>query len=176
MKKMTLSLALALLASVAQAEDWYAGVQYSAINAELEFGGRSADGDANTLNFLVGYQLNDRIAIEGLVGGSFADPGDKSNLDVEVKSIAALSFVGSVPLIDKLNLYAKLGAAHIEAEDNSNDNADGSGLTYGVGTAFDITEQVTVHLEYVKYPKIEYSDFDIDIDSSAVSLGFYARF
>ena len=177
MKNIMLASVLFLVAATAEAQDWYAALQYSSLDVELSALGATADSEPDGISLLVGRMVNENFAVEGLVGMGLGDDRvENSSFDFELESVLGLSVVGIYPASDALNLYGKIGFALVEYDDSDGDASDASGVMFGLGAAFAINEQYGLNIEYVQYPDGEYDDFDIDVEASALNLGGYYRF
>ncbi|WP_455216927.1 outer membrane beta-barrel protein, partial [Kaarinaea lacus] len=99
--------------------------------------GYSYDASPTGLGFKGGIRFNPNLAVEGsIVLGLSDDNFDYSTLDVGVSSIVGVYGVANLPISRYADIYAKLGMANVSYEDEDGDKIDGSGLSYGFGTAF----------------------------------------
>lgn len=168
---------LAIGSVQSHAEDWYVGLSYSVLDAELEAAGFTAETEPNGVNAVIGYKINQHIAVEGLVGLGLGDDAvENQNFDFELDNIVGLSAVGTLPLSENFSVYGKLGVAQIEYDDSDGDASEASGALFGVGAMLAITKTIGVNLEYIDYPDGDYDDFDIDVEASAINLGVVIKF
>ena len=156
---------------------WYTGINYSILDVELEQSGVKGDSEPGAINIFLGHEFNKYFAAEGLLGlGIYDDRVSNSSFAIELDSIVGVSAVGILPLSDTFSFYGKLGVAQVEFEDDDGDSADGSGVMFGVGAAFDISKTTTFNLEYMQYPDGDYDNSDIDVETNAFNLGFSFKF
>jgi opacity protein-like surface antigen len=116
-----------------------------------------------------GYKFTDNFAIEV----SYIDLGDSDDDIAPVWTVEAdgfdFSVVGILPVSEKVDLFAKVGAFMWDAtidEEGFGEIAsdDGTDLSYGLGAAFKLNENFNVSLQYQMF------DLD-DTDVSNISLG-----
>lgn len=179
MKKIVVVIAFLFSATI-HAEGWYAGLAYSKVEAELNFGGGDAreEREPGGINIIAGHRFNKSFAIETVVGkGVIDDDVVSTGFDFELKSIVGISAVGIFPPIaETFNIYGKLGFAQLKYDDSDGDASGGSGIMFGIGAAFDITEEIVFTFEYIEYPNGEYDDFFIDIEANTLNIGGYYKF
>ena len=84
--------------------------------------------------------------------------------------------VGILPVSETFDLYAKLGLVQIDYDDSDGDSADASGVSFGFGASFDVSDALGFNLEYIQYPDGEYDEFPVDIETTALNLGVYWKF
>ncbi|MEJ2682006.1 MAG: outer membrane beta-barrel protein, partial [Gammaproteobacteria bacterium] len=133
------------------AEEWYAGLQYSYIEANVKFNRQEdcclngsnvlldgeIDSKPSAINLNVGKTINENFAIEGLLGFGLSDDDANGTLEdgfsdslvrysdakLGLKTLLGVSAVGKFPINDSINAYGKLGLAQIKYEDEDNDTA-----------------------------------------------------
>ena len=133
------------------------------------------DFDAGDTSFRIGggYQVNENIAIEGY----YIDYGDAEDFGVTLDPTAIqLQGVAMLPLNPSVNLYGKLGLAFWDAEACDQTDCvddDGSDLVFGFGGSFDVSNQVSILVEY-EFTEIEFYGDDVDIDTimAGVNIAF----
>jgi outer membrane immunogenic protein len=141
--------------------DWsgfYAGLQYGTGEADASSGGMSIEDDMEAYGIHVGY-LHDLG--QYVVGGELAynnvsldsapdDDGDQ----FELRGRAGVDLGRFLP-------YATLGIAR-----TSSDGISETGLSYGVGAEYLITDRFSVGLEYshTKFDDVDGSGIDVDTD------------
>lgn len=145
--------------------DWtgfYAGLQYGKGNLELSYAGESADTDADGYGLHAGY-LHDFGKF--VLGGEF----DYNKVDLDdvdgdgdlyrLRARAGYDMGRFLP-------YVTLGAAHAKASDLSE-----TGVTYGIGADFKVTDKFTVGAEYSRNDFSDIEDIDgLDLDSDLVQI------
>jgi OOP family OmpA-OmpF porin len=144
------------------------GGQSSVDNALTSAGasGFSSNMDTPTLYKLqAGYQLNKNLAVEGgyLGSNNASYSASGGNLPGTVNSSASISGwnvtgVGILPLNDKFSLLGKLGVADMKESAtaqgggfSASTSGSKSGLTYGVGVKYDLTNALFVRADLDSY-------------------------
>lgn len=123
-----------------------------------------------------GYRINTNFAIEAF----YTDAGepDDGPLSVDVSAFGA-SVVGILPVGGQFELFGKLGLAAWDADFKDPSGTfpdDGTDLTYGVGGAWILNQQVSIRAEW------EFIDIEADIggaidaDTDILSIGVQYNF
>lgn len=113
-----------------------------------------------------GYKVIDKVSVEGAYVNLGDMHKDGNNSDVSAITVSA---VGSLPVTEKFDVFAKVGAMRWSS-DNTDSNESGFGATYGIGTKMHINETMSLRAEWEKFPGIETSDDD-DTDVNMLSVG-----
>ena len=161
----------------------------SAFYLGLGFGGAQLNVDATSEEFTstammlqAGYQYNEYVALEGRYSFGFStdyDQGITSGLDTYGDISSWGIYVKPMYPIGDFSIYGLLGYGGVMLSDVRNGDAYESGLQFGLGASYDVTENVSVFADYVWL----YDDtgFDYraqleDVDSDAWTLGVSYRF
>lgn len=144
------------------------------------FTSASTDDQDTAFKIFGGVQLNKNVAIEAAYtrlgefkGSATSDgsgflyaPGPVS-YQGEANALS-LAIKGIVSLNDKTSLFAKLGFARWESEEMLDNPGifleaedDGTDPTFGLGAAFNVTEQATIQIELDRFTEILEEDVDI---------------
>jgi OOP family OmpA-OmpF porin len=139
------ALSLGLLTQTASAEGFYVGAGLG--SAETKVNGGFKDQDLG-FKLFGGYSFNQYVGVEVeyLDGGSAKDEGAKVELDG-----FGLSVLGSIPVSDAFSLFARLGYGTWDAKVSAygeSDKDNDEELFYGLGAAFNLTEQFQVRAEW----------------------------
>ena len=204
--KLLISIVLVFTAATVAAEDsgFYLGgsVAYSDfdedkgdVNAALAITGVTGtvvvdDEDLGWKGFW-GYNFNKYMAIEGAyvdlgeVDGDFTVtapvPGVGKSV-IEVDGFTVLG-IGQYPVLERVDLFAKVGAYFWDAEGritlNSGMNEaafetdeDGTDLVYGAGAVYEFTEHVAVRAEWERYSDVGDDENDVDFLSIGIEFNF----
>ena len=162
-----LTVVFALVSFSAFASDTYMGGTYHI--GKYKEDGLSAFSPTG-LKVFVGSHVADNIAIEGaLILGLAGDDEDYFftdgssleliNLEVKLKNMVSVFIKGEVPLqSDTVSLYGKLGLSKMTLDITAS-GAGGSfsgkssdnGLSYGIGAAFNLSNEGKIVAEYTSY-------------------------
>lgn len=151
--------------------DWsgfYAGLQYGQGSADASFEGDSFSSDFDAYGVHAGYNRDfGRFVLGGELDYnrvSVDDVDDKSDL-VRLRGRAGYDMGRFMP-------YVTLGAAHL-----SDDDLSETGLAYGIGAEFKVTERVSLGAEYSRQDFKDVDDIDdLDLDTDMVQLRASFRF
>lgn len=157
------AMGLGLASQVHAQEDWgfhpYGGANYGFH--------KSGDGDYDEDRDL--WEVYGGVGFNRWFGAevNYANLGNMSNesVDVDIKGWG-IAAVGQLPITDSFSLYAKLGQFFYDAEldidlgdpDETSWDTDGDEPFFTVGAGFNITDPLTVTLEYTRYN----ADFDLE--------------
>jgi len=113
-----------------------------------------------------GYQLIDKVSVEG----AYLNLGDirKDGQNSDVSAFAAYG-VGTLPVTEKFDAFAKIGGAYWRSE-NSDGNQNGFGLAYGIGAKMSLNETTKLRAEWEKLTDVETSNSE-DTDINMLSIG-----
>lgn len=169
--KKSLSLAVAavaLAASPAVAEGFYADGGYTFTSIDLEDGGTSLDVDLGSITARGGYDFNQNFGVE--LEGSFgvADE-DVFGASVELSYLVGAYGKVQAPLSENFSVFARAGVVNAELEVSGggfSETASDTGAGYGVGGVVDFGENLYVRGDYTRLD-IE----DLEADSFTISLG-----
>ncbi|UWQ54899.1 outer membrane protein [Leisingera caerulea] len=154
--------------------DWtgfYAGLQYNDGEAEASFGGATATGDFDGFGIHAGYNHDFG---QFVVGGELAynDIDSDGNGDGDLTQLRARAGVD----LGRFMPYATLGFARVSLESGGTDVSE-SGVTYGVGGEYLVTDNFSIGLEY---SRSDFSDVEgvngLDLDTDMVQLRASYRF
>lgn len=158
-------------APVVDASDWtgfYAGLQYGKGNAELSFDGASADEDFDAYGVHGGYMRDfGKFVLGGELAYDKADLDNTGDADLwRLRARAGYDMGRFLP-------YATLGAAHISGDGDLSE----TGISYGLGADFKVTEKFTVGAEYSRNDFSDVVDVDgADLDTDMVQIRASYRF
>ncbi|WP_083001735.1 porin family protein [Halomonas sp. GT] len=120
---------------------------------------RGSSRDDVGLRLRGGAQFNDYFALEGHLGTGGSDRG------AELDHVAGAYAKGIVPIAPEVRLYGLAGFTEV---DINNDRE--TGFSYGAGAEMDISSNVSVGADYMRY--LDKSAYDFD----AASVGLKYRF
>jgi len=164
-------LSLALAGATAHAQTGYASASVGQADydiAEVEFE------KSTSFKLTGGYQINENFALEGSYI-NFGSAEDEEFGLVEVESTGInLAAVGTLPINDQFDLFAKAGMLFWDAEASADiigfsAEDDGSDLGFGFGASFNASEQVSIIAEYEMF---EVADEDLNNLSLGVRVNF----
>lgn len=178
MKKLIAASILCATTTFTLAEtNFYGGLAYSMLDAELSSQGESEDSSPTAFNFFGGALLNKNASVELVLGKGMSDDNvGPLDWEFELDQFIGVYAVGILPVSEQVDFYGKLGLASVEYTDAASDDSSGSGLSYGLGGELKFTQQIGASLEYVFYPDAEYDDYEIDIETNAINLRLNVHF
>ncbi len=146
MKKTLLALALVAATPLAFANG-YVGGSYSAF--DYSENGLSTDLSVGAISVIGGYQINDYVAVEARVGTGVGDDS-YAGLTLEMDNYYGVYVKAGMP-IDNFYPYALLGMTKGELSLSGyglSASASESDMSYGVGLAYNVNDQVSLNVEY----------------------------
>jgi outer membrane autotransporter protein len=150
------------LASSAQAQQVVMLEPY--VGGDALFWELDADGggkrDSVGLRLNGGVQFNDYFAVEGHLGTGGSDGS------AELDSLAGAYAKGILPVSREFRLYGLLGATEVDVARGGSE----SDVSYGGGAEFDLTPNLALGADYMRY--LDKSDYTFD----ATSVGLTFRF
>jgi opacity protein-like surface antigen len=178
MKKILTLIVLCVLVSSINASA-NEGSKYFGIN--LSRGEYSEDGISEDFNPLAiigkfGYCVHKNFAIEGRLGiGLTDDEKEVYGYDVSLELDSLIGFYGKgiLDLNERIQAYGLIGLTRAEGTVEASgysESDDDTGLSYGIGIDFELSNKIYVGLEYVSY--LSKSDFDL----AAFSVGITKYF
>lgn len=198
MKKVTLSLVSILaLSGLAFAGGDIAPVVEEPIIVEdnsafylgLGFGGSELNVDDTSEQFTssammlqAGYQYNEYVALEGRYSFGFStdyDQGTTTGLDTYGDISSWGIYVKPMYPIGDFSIYGLLGYGGVMLSDVRNGDAYDSGFQYGLGAAYNVTENISVFADYVWLyddTGFDYVALTNDVDANVWTLGVSYKF
>jgi len=158
------------------------------IGGETYFGFQYAQVDEDDLDleptvgiFRIGSMGDNGVGFEGRIGVGLSDDdisasdpflGDIS-LELEVDTVLGLYLVGQTTAGGAVSIYGIVGFTMVDFTvdvdagilGSASDSDDESDLSYGFGANFDVSDKVSLNIEFMQY--LDKDDFD----ASAVSVG-----
>lgn len=115
--------------------------------------------DSTGLRLRAGVAFNDYFALEGHLGTGGSDG------NVELDYLAGAYAKGILPIAPEFRLYGLAGFTEVDA-----DVDDESGFSYGAGAEFDVTHNLAVGADYMRY--LDESNYTFDAASVGVTFRF----
>jgi outer membrane immunogenic protein len=155
-------------ASHSFAEGGYIGGQYAQTTYE-QSGTTANDADAKpaALTLLGGYKFSEHIAIEGRLGFGIGDDQFGAGDVLEMDKLVSL--LGKFSLGGKVSPYVVVGFTDATISSPTTD-ADLDGASFGLGVDFEVSEGLSLGLEYIHYATADIVGGG-EADLSAISLG-----
>ena len=159
---------------------FYAGLGLSDVasrdtGVSLSFTGEEAGADRVWgVSLLAGYTVNQYMAIEGRYTASFTkeDISEMRGLSIYVKP--------QYPVNDDFSVYALLGygSVTLDSINGSGVDVDDSGFQWGLGASYDVTDEVSVFVDYTMLANDMDGHFTHNdgADVDALTIGVNYRF
>lgn len=162
---------LALSASPAMAEGWYADAGYQFIAVDED----GIDADLGVINGHLGYNFNEYFSLEGEAGIGVQDETFTvlgTDFDVSINHIVGAYLRGEMPVSERATLFARAGAVNAELKIEAggfSDSGSDTGIGYGAGGEFMIGPEFGLRGEYTRY------DIE-DLEADAFSIAAVWKF
>jgi opacity protein-like surface antigen len=133
------------------------------------------------LRGIVGFNLNQNIAFEGLAGFGVRKDNSTStfngvpvNIESDVRHMFGVYVKPKIVLGSAFELFGRVGVASTRLRSSANvagftasDSSSGSDVSYGLGANFNIAPTAYVGVDYMRY----YNKNDVKLDGVTVSVG-----
>jgi opacity protein-like surface antigen len=133
------------------------------------------------LRGIVGFNLNQNIAFEGLAGFGVRKDNSTStfngvpvNIESDVRHMFGVYVKPKIVLGSEFELFGRVGVASTRLRSSANvagftasDSSSGSDVSYGLGANFNIAPTAYVGVDYMRY----YNKNDVKLDGVTVSVG-----
>ncbi|MFZ5670097.1 MAG: porin family protein [Pseudomonadota bacterium] len=153
------ALSLAALPAVSQAQEVYGTIGYAGVDAD--------GADLGAIQGRLGYKFNRYIGVEGEAAFGVSG-GNVGAVDVDLKHEFGAFVVGTAPVSDQFDLFARVGYTGSEFDTSLGDVSD-DGFAYGVGGQFNFTAKDGLRLDWTHH------DYDIG-DADVWSIGYARKF
>lgn len=158
--KNSLSIAAISLASASAFSQVYIGGSVGETDYDVEVD------NGTSIELKGGYKFNENFGLEAayidLGDGDLEIPGSSGSLEVDGFKF---SVVGFIPVAETVDVYGKLGVYTWD----SNAGIDGSDISYGIGVAWGVADNLKVNLGYDMY---ELDELDADNFNLGLTYSF----
>lgn len=161
----------------AHADEEFEGYGYGGISYDMfDLKQGSLSVEPSGFKMRLGYQLFKHLGIEGQYGvGSQEDDAD--NIDVDISNYYGIYLRGTLPLGERLNLFALAGYNSLEVDNlsggavgGSADSRDDDDYGYGAGADFEFIDNFFLSVDYMRM-------LDTDtFEAETLSIGFRYNF
>jgi opacity protein-like surface antigen len=158
MKRLIPLFAVATLAAgtaSVQAQGLYGEVGYTPLKLESRVGGLDFSSRPSNVRGIIGYELNDNLAVEGMLGLSAQDSsvkvnGINSGVKSEVDNMVGVFVKPKIEVVEGLELFGRLGAARTKLSvGNETDSA--TSVAYGFGASYKLNPALSLNADYMTY-------------------------
>ncbi|PYE83657.1 outer membrane protein [Pseudoroseicyclus aestuarii] len=162
-------------APVATVADWsgfYAGLQYGQGNAETDGAVADLDADFDAYGAFAGYQRDfGRFVLGGELDYNTVDV-DGLDEDADLTRLRAKMGYDAGRFLP----YLTVGAAQVSLDNTAIGDISETGVTYGIGADYLVTDRFSVGAEYTRNQFDEVENTDIDLDTDMVQVRAAYRF
>jgi opacity protein-like surface antigen len=117
------------------------------------------DASPKAVRLVVGKNLNDQFAIEGLVAANAgSSPLGASGLDVSVPTMFGVYAKAFTKLNDQVELFGRLGWASVNRKASVSSGTlsvsleeTGNGISYGAGIKYTLSKDISIFADYMSY-------------------------
>ena len=138
----------------------------------------SSMGNGTAMKFLVGYDFNPNLAIEGGYFDSgtmtYSGTATGATISADVKATGLqVALLGIAPINDKFSLFAKVGYTAVSVKTNARVNTTSASSTsdknnsgYGFGATYKLSDKLSLRGEWES----------VASDTNAITLGLQLKF
>jgi OOP family OmpA-OmpF porin len=158
-----------LCAIAAPVNGIYAGASLGVASYPDNINGVTGDGSATSGKIFAGYQVNPNFAVEA----GIAELGGISNASGQIDAQSRyLDAVGTLPMSEKWSLLGRVGVAQTNVN-TSLGNDSGTGLKFGLGAQYALTNNVAIRGEWERYQTSVFGDTpNVDQYTVGVKVAF----
>lgn len=175
MKRFIPFLAVATLATAslgASAQGLYGELGYTPLKLEGSVGGLGVTSKPSSARGIIGYELNDNLAVESMLSLGVRDSAVKVggfNLGgkAEVDNMIGVFVKPKVHVGEGLEVFGRLGATRAKLSIGS-ENASDTSIAYGLGASYHINSQLSLNADYMTY----HDKDDITLKGFTVGVGY----
>ena len=158
--KMLLTGASFALASVAAQAQTYAEVGVLAGGYEEDVFGMMVKSSPKALRAIIGREISENVAIEGLLGLGVGGGGLKvdgvkvPDSDLKFKSILGVYLKGKVNVTNGLDVFARAGLSRVEATvtvGSAKASGRDSDFSYGLGVSYALNKVTSLTFDYMNF-------------------------
>lgn len=175
MKKITLVSVLALAAIGAQAQT-YGEIGYTTVSFTDPSSSPTIKTSPKALRGLMGYEISENIAIEGIIGlglgsDSIKVNGQSSGANLKINSMYGVYLTPKAKLADNLEGFVRAGYMHVKGtatDSGSSSTSSESGFSYGFGARYALDKNMSLNVDYMSY----LNKTDIKATGFTVGIGY----
>jgi opacity protein-like surface antigen len=158
MKKIALVSALALAAISAQAQT-YGEIGYTSSTYKGTEEGSSLQASPSLIRGILGYELDQNLAVEGIAAFGIGDAtlkvdGDSVDAKVKANNAFGVYLKPKMKLNDAIEIFGRVGYARLKATataDGESDSTTVNGFSYGAGLSYAIDPKTSLNVDYMQY-------------------------
>jgi opacity protein-like surface antigen len=152
--------------------NFYIGGAYGYVDVEVSDGVISDDDSLNAFMLQAGYKFNPYIAVEGRYWFTNEDEWNDTGVDFSADSWGIYA-KPMYPVTNELDIYALLGYGDTDPEfDGQGPTSDTDGFQWGLGAAYDVTDNVALFVDYVSLYDDTVDGIDLEIDTVNVGITY----
>jgi opacity protein-like surface antigen len=175
--------ALLTLSTNAIAEGTKIGVDYLMLNSEID----TVDFDTSAVQIRVSSAVNKNLDLEGAMALGISDDtyndtdpfflGDFS-VTAKLSSMLGVFAKAHSDLESRFQVFGRVGLARVEVDldfdtqnlGSTSESYDDTGIAFGIGGSFDVSETAAIVAEYAKWPDVDFEG--TNVDTEVISIGF----
>jgi hypothetical protein len=158
-------------------DGFYVGLAYAYMShdADRHLATSGSETDFSGAAIQLGYKFNQYVAVEGRYAMSIGGANeDYLQLENEEMNVMGLYVKPMYPISPELDIYALLGYAVTDFSNDGNVYAIDSegGFSWGLGGSMDLTEDVSLFVDYAVYYDDTLDGFDYVVDGFNVGASY----
>lgn len=158
MKRLIPLFAMATLAAgtaSVQAQGLYGEVGYTPLKLESSVGGLDFSSSPSNVRGIIGFELNNNLAVEGMLGLNAQDStvkvnGINSGVKAEVDNMVGVFVKPKIQVGPGLELFGRVGAARTQLSVGGETDSAAS-VAYGLGASFQLNDALSLNADYMTY-------------------------
>jgi len=148
-----------MVAMGAQAQT-YGEIGYTTVSFDDSSFGSTWKSSPKALRGLVGYELNENLAIEGMIGLGLGNDGIKVKgqnvlgANLKIDNMYGVYITPKVKLANNLEGFVRAGYAHVKgtvSDNGQSSSGSESGFSYGLGARYAFDKNMSLNFDYMSY-------------------------
>lgn len=154
---------------------FYLSLAYSHLSHDINFEEREtrSELDFHALMLGIGYKFNPYVAIQARYNMSLSDTDMDEHVSAADASVLSVFVKPMYPIAPEMDIYALLGYSLVEKSYNlQNIGVSEGSFSWGAGTSYDMTEDISVFAEYTQFYNDTLNSFKHVVDSFNIGLTY----
>lgn len=184
----TCAMSLANAQAIDKQSSWYTEGALDLQSWGAHSNGLGGTHSPKSIRMVIGKRIMPSVSVEATAGFGLGKSGSPSSSELKIKSVFGLYGKYTYELLPKLDVYGKIGFTMTTSETNNagakadpsdpkkvvaatvNNSARGTGMSFGFGANYDLSDKFYVGADYTFLPKAPSTHYLKDAGVSAITF------